>query len=75
MKTVKEAAKRGNIVRLQMVRESSLLYSQWRIRMVSVGSLDSSIAHPGETFKTAIRGIRFSTTSSGNITCLPLHEK
>ncbi|MDH4619996.1 JAB domain-containing protein [Brevibacillus sp. AY1] len=90
MKTIKEAAKRVNIVRVQMVRESSLLYPQRRIRMakdavglfqtflqesdreqffllclntkneptaihtVSVGSLDSSIVHPRETFKIAI---------------------
>ncbi|MCM3625530.1 DNA repair protein RadC [Brevibacillus borstelensis] len=90
MKTVKEAAKRVNIVRLKMVRESSLLYPQRRIRMagdavglflkfleetdreqffllclntkneptaihtVSVGSLDASIVHPREVFKTAI---------------------
>lgn len=90
MKTNKEAAKRVNIVRLQMVRESSLLYPQRRIRMakdavglfqaflqesdreqffliclnvkneptaihtVSIGSLDSSIVHPRETFKAAV---------------------
>ncbi|WP_411502719.1 JAB domain-containing protein [Brevibacillus centrosporus] len=90
MKTIKEAAKRVNIVRLQMVRESSLLYPQRRIRMakdavglfqaflqesdreqffliclnvkneptaihtVSIGSLDSSIVHPRETFKAAV---------------------
>lgn len=33
MKMSKEVAKRVNIVRLQMVRESSLLYPQRRIRM------------------------------------------
>ncbi len=33
MKMVKEAAKRVDIVRVKMVRESSLLYSQRRIRM------------------------------------------
>ncbi|WP_419877959.1 JAB domain-containing protein [Brevibacillus centrosporus] len=90
MKTNKEAAKRVNIVRVQMVRESSLLYPQRRIRMakdavglfqaflqesdreqffliclnvkneptaihtVSIGSLDSSIVHPRETFKAAV---------------------
>lgn len=90
MKPIKEAAKRVNIVRIQMVRESSLLYPQRRIRMakdavglfqaflqesdreqffvicmnikneptaihtVSVGSLDASIVHPREVFKTAI---------------------
>lgn len=90
MKKTKEAAKRVNIVRLQMVRESSLLYPQRRIKMakdavglfltflqesdreqffllclstkneptaihtVSVGSLDASIVHPREVFKTAI---------------------
>ncbi|MBE5395387.1 JAB domain-containing protein [Brevibacillus borstelensis] len=90
MKTAKEAAKRVNIVRLQMVRESSLLYPQRRIRMandavglflkflqetdreqflllclnakneptaihtVSVGSLDASIVHPRDVYKTAI---------------------
>ncbi|MGO0063489.1 JAB domain-containing protein [Brevibacillus fluminis] len=32
MKTIKEAAKRVNIVRVKMVRESSLLYPQRRIR-------------------------------------------
>ncbi|NTU22475.1 JAB domain-containing protein [Brevibacillus sp. HB1.2] len=88
--TGKKPAKRVNIVRIQMVRESSLLYPQRRIRMakdaaglfqkflqdtdrevflllclstkneptaihtVSVGSLDSSIVHPRETFKAAI---------------------
>lgn len=91
MKAMKEqAAKRVNIVRVQMVRESSLLYPQRRIRVagdvvelflsflqetdreqffllclnakneptaihtVSIGSLDSSICHPRETFKIAI---------------------
>lgn len=90
MTTIKEASKRVNIVRIQMVRESSLLYPQRRIRMakdavglfqkfldetdresflilclssknepnaihtVSVGSLDASIVHPREVFKTAI---------------------
>ncbi|MGG0937277.1 JAB domain-containing protein [Brevibacillus centrosporus] len=90
MKMSKEVAKRVNIVRLQMVRESSLLYPQRRIRMakdavglfqsflqesdreqffliclnvrneptaihtVSIGSLDSSIVHPRETFKAAV---------------------
>ncbi|EJL46589.1 DNA repair protein [Brevibacillus sp. CF112] len=33
MKTINEVAKRINIVRLKMVRESSLLYPQRRIRM------------------------------------------
>ena len=33
MKTIKEAAKRVNFVRLQLVRVSSLLYPQRRIRM------------------------------------------
>ncbi|RNB90211.1 DNA repair protein RadC [Brevibacillus nitrificans] len=33
MKTINEASKRVNIVRIQMVRESSLLYPQRRIRM------------------------------------------
>ncbi|ELK39420.1 DNA repair protein RadC [Brevibacillus agri BAB-2500] len=90
MKTADTAAKRVNIVRLKMVRESSVLYPQRRIRMardvvelflkfldetdreqffllclntkneptalhtVSIGSLDSSIVHPREVFKTAI---------------------
>lgn len=90
MKTAKEAAKRVNIVRIKMVKESSLLYPQRRIRMandavglfrkllqetdreqflllclntkneptaihtVSVGSLDASIVHPREVYKTAI---------------------
>ncbi|HBZ83233.1 MULTISPECIES: JAB domain-containing protein [Brevibacillus] len=90
MKTVKEKAKRVNIVRIKMVKESSLLYPQRRIRMavdavglfqkflqetdreqffllclntkneptaihtVSVGSLDASIVHPREVYKTAI---------------------
>ena len=87
---MRQSAKRVNIVRIQMVRESSLLYPQRRIRMaedavglflkflqetdreqffllclntkneptaihtVSVGSLDASIVHPREVYKTAI---------------------
>ncbi|MGF9796874.1 JAB domain-containing protein [Brevibacillus agri] len=89
-KTSRTPAKRVNIVRIQMVKEASLLYPTRRVRMasdvvelfreflqetdreqffllclntkneptaihaVSIGSLDSSIAHPREVFKAAI---------------------
>jgi len=90
MKMNDAVAKRVNIVRIKMVRESSILYPQRRVRLardvvelfskyldetdreqffllclntkneptaihtVSIGSLDASIVHPREVFKTAI---------------------
>ncbi|MCM3625512.1 DNA repair protein RadC [Brevibacillus borstelensis] len=103
MKMNDTVAKRVSIVRIKMVRESSILYPQRRVRIardvvelfskyldetdreqffllclntkneptaihtVSIGSLDASIVHPREVFKTAI------LSNSASVICAHNH--